>query len=128
MSHTTLSAYLDQYYIILCPKFSICVDTKCSPSSEDLKCSDASCYTPHYMAIVTLLFPVQSVFILTVRFSSVLFWTEILKKNTFSTYFHSFFWAKEMVKHVTLHYPLFEVVHYSKQSNPRPFLQYGEEG
>ena len=42
--------------------------------------------------------------------------------------FPQFSWAREMTKHVTLHYPVFEVVPYNNYSNPRPFVQYGAEG
>ena len=106
VSYTTLSAYLDWYYIVLCSKFSVCVcvcvcvDTNCTPSAEELMCSEVSSYNPHYMVTVTLLFPVQSALIFTVLLvvCVILYW------NTKKYIFHMFpqnSWAKEMIKHVT---------------------------
>jgi hypothetical protein len=42
--------------------------------------------------------------------------------------FPEFSWAKEMKKHVTLYYPLFEVVPYNNHCNSRPLVLYGGGG
>jgi len=65
----------------------MCVDRKCCPSAEELKCNEASSYNPHCKddchIVVTLLFPVQSVFIATVLrlFCIILYWNTKKKKK-----------------------------------------------